>query len=130
MSPQPPHLSPTKSLQSASIASSTLSSSSPTSTNLLSVPDVLERKSLSGKNRAKCSPKSTIVTLHITLKHSQLPPYMQDVLPDDYTYLFTSFEHLCEKTNAFQVTMFINAVRKWLNNGSVNMKIKQMSLTA
>ena len=53
------------------------------------------------------------------LEHSQLPSYIQDILPDDYSYMFSNFEYLCEHTKEFCVTMFINIhseemAKQWL----------------
>ena len=40
------------------------------------------------------------------LKHSQLPVYLQHVLPADYTYIFTKFQIIHHDNSAFSSTIF------------------------
>ena len=79
----------------------------------------MEPESPAKKSIAKDIDCLRILPLNKMLEHSQLPPYIQDVLPDNCSYMFSSFEYLCEHTKAFHATMFINVhseemAKQWL----------------
>ena len=79
----------------------------------------MEPESPAKKSIAKDIDCLRILPLNKKLEHSQLPPYIQDVLPDNCSYMFSSFEYLCEHTKAFHANMFINVhseemAKQWL----------------
>ena len=108
---QSPSLSLTKLLQSNSKLPESYSPSLLPSTH-----SVMEPK----KSIAKDIDCLRILPLNKKLEHSQLPPYIQDVLPDNCSYMFSSFEYLCKHTKAFRATMFIKNVEILHADRSVN----------
>ena len=111
---QSPSLSPTKLLQSNSKLPESYSPSLLPSTHSVTEPESPAKKSI-----AKDIDCLRILPLNKKLEHSQLPPYIQDVLPDNCSYMFSGFEYLCEHTKAFCATMFINVhseemAKQWL----------------
>ena len=112
---QSPSLSPTKLLQSNSKLPESYSPSLLPSTHSVMEPESPAKKSIA--KDIDCLRR--ILPLNKKLEHSQLPPYIQDVLPDNCSYMFSSFEYLCEHTKAFHATMFINVyseemAKQWL----------------
>ena len=88
--------------------------------NLQHLANGSECKSLASNTIAtKEADSSRVLPLNTKIKHSQLPCYIQDVLPDKYSYQFSSFEYLCEHNKAFHATMLINVhseemAKQWL----------------
>ena len=62
----------------------------------------------------------TDMPLHNILEHYQLPPHISDVLPDQYTYIFTQYQSLSlDNTCAFTATIYVDTTSeseatKWI----------------